>query len=198
MRLYLFNKLLLAQRMSWRFSASLSVERCRLVIVGITISGGALLSVSAYADADNLAQTQQMESSLGHVFSAKTQPKSDIEVVNRPLIAGLWGMKIPNANCTEYYNFKENGEFLVKSSGEKSVGKYLYQLPEMGATATTLPQLTLGIFHDNGETDCSGNQVNQTGEIHQEFVKWVSSSRIKFCSTVDGNSCKLVLDKVLP
>jgi hypothetical protein len=195
MRLYSFNKLMLIQRMLRHLSFSIGF---RLGFIALMLSGSALLGVSAHADDETLSEAQKMESSLGRFLDTKAQLKSDIEVVNRPLIAGLWGMKIPNANCTEYYNFKENGEFFVKSSGEKSLGKYVYQLPEMGAMATTLPQLTLGILYDNGDTDCSGNKINQTGEVHQEYVKWLSASRIQFCSTVDGRICQLELQKVLP
>ena len=107
-------------------------------------------------------------------------------------------MRIPKATCIEYYNFKEDGQFLVKSASEWSLGKYIYQLPEMEAMATTLPQLTMGILYDSNDADCSGNQVNQTGEVQQEFVKWVSPSHIQFCAAADGKQCPLDLYKVLP
>lgn len=194
MRSYLLKKLLPVQRILERLSAI--IVSFRLVVLIMTMLGGGLLNLSVHAD-DHVA-AQQIDLSLERSLSTTVQPKSDIEVLNRPLIAGLWGMKIPNANCTEYYNFKENGDFFVKSSGERSIGKYVYQLPEMAAMAKNLPQLTLGVLYDNNDVDCSGNKINQTGEVHQEYVKWISASRIKFCETVDGMKCQLELDKVLP
>jgi hypothetical protein len=165
-------------------------------LIALLYSGSAVMNLSAYA-ADE-SESQIASTDLSSLFHAKAPPKSDIEVVNRPLIAGLWGMKIPNVTCVEYYNFKENGEFLVRSAGEWSMGKYVYQLPEMEAMATTLPQLTMGILYDSNDADCSGNKVNQTGEVQQEYVKWISPSRIKFCATADGQQCPLELDKILP
>ncbi len=168
----------------------------RFALIAMIASGSVVLNVSAHAD-DEL-QTSSSSTDLASLPFAKTPPKNEVEVVNRPLIAGLWGMTIPNVSCIEYYNFKENGEFIVKSAGEWSWGKYVYQLPEMEAMATTAPQLTLGILYDSNDMDCSGNQINQTGEVQQEYVKWISPSHIKFCATADGQQCPLELHKVLP
>jgi len=78
------------------------------------------------------------------------------------------------------------------------LGKYVYQLPDMEAMSKSLPQLTMGILYDSNAVDCSGNKVNQTGEVQQEFVKGISSSHIQFCSNADGKQCLLNLYKVLP
>lgn len=194
MRLYLLNKLMKHQRMISRLAfASLSF---RFALMATIASGSVVLNLSAHAD-DEL-QASASTTDLTSLPFEKTPPTNDIEVVNRPLIAGLWGMTIPNASCIEYYNFKENGEFIVKSAGEWSMGKYVYQLPEMEAMATTVPQLTLGILYDSNDTDCSGNKIDQTGEVQQEYVKWISPSHIKFCATAEGQQCPLELHKVLP
>lgn len=196
MRLDALKKLLLNQPMTRRLDVT-SVN-FHFALLAMLISGGTVLSLSAYANDETEAEAPQAASTLDSFLGSKTPPKNDVEVVNRPLIAGLWGMTIPNVSCIEYYNFKENGQFVVKSAGEWSLGKYVYQLPEMEAMATTLPQLTLGILYDSDDADCSGNKINQTGEVQQEYVKWVSSSQIKFCATADGQQCPLVLNKVLP
>lgn len=194
MRVYFLNRLWINQLMIHRLTfASTSF---RFALIAMITSGSLALNISAHAD-DEL-QASSSTTDLTSLPFAKTPPKNEVEVVNRPLIAGLWGMTIPNASCIEYYNFKENGEFIVKSAGEWSWGKYLYQLPEMEAMATTAPQLTLGILYDSNDMDCSGNQINQTGEVQQEYVKWISPSHIKFCATADGQQCPLELHKVLP
>jgi hypothetical protein len=195
MRLDSLKKILLNQLMTRRLAVT-SVS-FRFALITMMISGSTSLSISAHA-ADELETSSTATDLSSLTLASKASPKNDVEVVNRPLIAGLWGMKIPNVSCIEYYNFKENGEFLVKSAGEWSMGKYVYQLPEMEAMATTLPQLTLGILYDSNDADCSGNKINQTGDVQQEYVKWISPSRIKFCATADGQQCPLELDKVLP
>ena len=194
MRLYFLNRLWINQLMAHRLGFVLA--SFRFALIAMVASGSVVLNVSAHAD-DELQASSSTTDLTGLPF-AKTPPKNEVEVVNRPLIAGLWGMTIPNVSCIEYYNFKENGEFIVKSAGEWSWGKYVYQLPEMEAMATTLPQLTLGILYDSNDMDCSGNQINQTGEVQQEYVKWISPSHIKFCATADGQQCPLELHKVLP
>ena len=122
---------------------------------------------------------------------------SPINVVTRPLIAGLWAMPIGNTGCTEYYNFKENGEFFIRSAEERVTGKYEYDLPELGEDK--LPLLTIRIEHDNLAAYCAGSTANQTDAVQQQFIKWLSPLyQIQFCSKADGSSCEVTLAKVLP
>ena len=103
MRSSFLNKLLLNQLMVRRLafvSASF-----RFALIAMIASGSAVLNLSVHAD-DEL-QTSPDAADLTSLPFAKTPPKSDVEVVNRPLIAGLWGMTIPNVSCIEYYNFKK-------------------------------------------------------------------------------------------
>lgn len=130
------------------------------------------------------------------VVAAEPAP-STIQVVTRPLIAGLWAMPITAKGCTEYYNFKENGEFFIRSAGERVTGKYEYELPELGEQK--LPLLTIRIKYDNLVTDCAGSAVDQTNDVQQQFIKWSTPPhQIQFCSTVDGSRCEVTLAKVLP
>ncbi len=190
----LLNQLLLNQLMIRQLDiASVSF---RFALMALMISGSSILSLSV--DAADESDASSTTADLSSLLTSTAPAKSDVEIVNRPLIAGLWGMRIPHVACIEYYNFKENGEFIVKSAGEWSMGKYIYQLPDMETMATTLPQLTIGILYDSNDTDCSGNNINQTGEVQQEYVKWINPSHIKFCATADGQQCPLDLYKVLP
>jgi hypothetical protein len=194
MRLNSLNKLLPNPLKNCRLTLTSVSSRFALVV--LIASATSITKWSAHAA--NTLEMPTAKTALSKLPFEKTSVKSEIEVVNRPLIAGLWGMIIPNVKCVEYYNFKENGEFLVKSAGEWSTGKYVYQLPNMEDMATSLPQLTMGIQYDSNDADCSGNKINQTGEVQQEYVKWISPSRIKFCATTDGQQCPLELNKVLP
>ncbi len=122
---------------------------------------------------------------------------STIQVVTRPLIAGLWAMPVSGTTCTEYYNFKENGEFFIRSSDERVTGKYEYELSEMGEDK--LPLLTIRIKRDNLAVDCAGVAVDQTNDVQRQFIKWSAPPyQIQFCSVVDGSRCEVTLAKVLP
>lgn len=122
--------------------------------------------------------------------------ENKIVIVNRPLIAGLWEMSIPNARCKEYYNFMENGEVVVKSGEEWTYGNYAYQLPALADTGS--PILAIKIKYDNLKTDCSGNSIDQRGEEQQQFVKWNSKSTVQFCATEDGKQCFADMRRISP
>lgn len=131
-------------------------------------------------------------------YATEAPPVADrIVVKNRPLIAGLWAMTIPNKTCIEYYNFMEDGRFLIKSAQEWTTGTYEYVLPALGDS--TLPLLTMTIRYDNNAVDCSGNQVDQSNEVQRQFVRWDQHQRqIEFCGTPEGEECLLALKRVLP
>lgn len=130
--------------------------------------------------------------------AAEEPAASTMHVVTRPLIAGLWAMPIKERNCTEYYNFKENGEFLIRSAEERVIGKYDYELPKMGEDSK-LPLLTIHIKYDNLAADCAGRAIDQRNEVQQQFIKWSNPPyQIQFCSTMDGSRCEATLAKVLP
>jgi hypothetical protein len=120
-----------------------------------------------------------------------------VVVKNRPLIAGLWAMPIPNKSCIEYYNFLEDGRFLIQSHHEWTTGTYEYVLPALGDS--TLPLLTMTIRYDNNEMDCSGNKVDQSNEVQRQFIRWNPQQRqMEFCGTPEGAECLLALRRVLP
>ncbi len=178
-----------------------SVQGLKLGFMHALLFSGVLFSSAVYA-ADKAPVAMPTTTNLNDMaVSPKPQRptvKNNIELVSRPLIAGLWAMTIPQVSCVEYYNFREDGLFVVKSAEEWSLGKYVYQLPDAEAMATTLPLLTMAIQYDSNVPDCSGNNVDQSGEVQRQYVKWVDSAHIKFCATEDGQQCELGLRKILP
>lgn len=122
--------------------------------------------------------------------------ENKVVIVNRPLIAGLWEMRIPNAKCNEFYNFMENGEFVVKSGEEWTYGNYVYQLPALADTGH--PILAMKIKYDNLKTDCSGNSIDQRGEEQQQYVVWTGQSTARFCATEDGKQCFAEVRRITP
>lgn len=124
-------------------------------------------------------------------------PNHRIKVNLRPQILGLWGMDIPqDRQCIEYYNFKSNNQLLIYSRTERSQAIYDYQLqPD---DQTLLPMLLLQVKYDNNQLDCSGQQIDQSGEISQYFVKWINANTIDFCSNEQGDTCFATLRRILP
>lgn len=168
------------------------------------LMGGLLLGLSTMSNAaDNkkvpakVLTTQPVKASqVAQEALSSVQPEGKVDIVNRPVIAGLWAMTIPGIHCTEYYNFLENGNFVVKSAEEWSAGIYGYQLAEQGDT--TPPIIALRIQYDNLKKDCSGNVSDQRGEEFQHYVKWLTESNIAFCDAADGKKCFATLKKILP
>lgn len=150
------------------------------------------------ASATKKSETLSVLSSANEpdVEAAISPAENKVMVLTRPLISGLWAMSIPGAKCLEYYNFLENGNFVVKSADEWSAGIYAYQLPAVGEK--TPPILAMRIQYDNLKKDCSGNAVDQRGEEQQHYVKWQTQSNIAFCETEDDKKCFATLRKVLP
>ena len=124
-----------------------------------------------------------------------SKQQDDINIVVRPAIYGLWGMKIPGHQCIEYYNFKNNGQTVIHSAKEWSTGVYEYQPSNENKK---IGALALQIKYDNNEKDCSNQQINQTGEVSQYFVHWKDDNNIQFCDSAEGNKCFADLKRVLP
>lgn len=126
------------------------------------------------------------------------QPENTLRISTRPDILGLWGMHIPsNKKCVEYYNFRGGNEVVVNSDKEWSVGLFEYQ-PPIDIAQNQLPTLVMQVNYENNEKDCSGNQIDQAGELSQYFVKWSTPNQIDFCTTEKGNECFATLNRVLP
>ena len=127
-----------------------------------------------------------------------TATVNSIKVITRPEILGLWGMEIPNnKKCVEYYNFRGSNEVIVNSGKEWSAGLYDYQ-PSPDNTMEKLPALVMQIKYENNEKDCSGNQVDQSGEISQYYVRWQNTNTLNFCASEKADQCFATLRRVLP
>lgn len=155
----------------------------------LKIGVGALAMVSM--------MTQAQTGSQNETVTQIPSMQNPIKITTRSPIVGLWGMEIPNnKKCTEYYNFKANNEVYVRSGQEWSTGRYDYQLPNERSDA--LSGLILQINFDNNEVDCSGQKIDQSGEISQYFVKWNHNNQIEFCASAQQEHCFARLNRVLP
>lgn len=163
-------------------------NRCRMKKSGILIT--LFLGFVAVTHADLPVPTPQK--------NVEAQKENLIGVYTRPEILGLWGMNIPqNKKCVEYYNFRKGNEVVVNSAQEWSIGQFDYQ-PSPDNTLTKLPTLLIQVNYENNAIDCSGNRVDQAGELSQYFVKWNTPNQIDFCATEQGKDCFATLKRVLP
>lgn len=126
---------------------------------------------------------------------AQSSQANDIVIVSRPAIYGLWAMSLPNTTCTEYYNFKENNAVVVNSASEWSTGVYEYQpSPE----DSQIGALALQMKFDNNQKDCSGQMIQQSGDLSQYYVRWKDLNHIQFCASTDPKQCPVSLKRLLP
>ncbi len=97
-----------------------------------------------------------------------------------------------NNQCREIYNFGADNEMLAVSGKELTFGRYLITHREEG-----LPIIAMKTTYDNNEPDCSGNQVDQTGDALIAFLKHDGNS-MQWCADAEGAECFMDFYKVLP
>ena len=128
----------------------------------------------------------------------KTQQQvAQVSTYILPNIAGQWQLQLDKpdpmqASCQERYNFGRDQQFIGSSGQEFTYGKYLYS-----ATGDGLPALAIQTQYDNNETDCSGNRVDQTGDILVAYVKQ-QGEQMQWCKDSEGKQCDMTLSRVLP
>lgn len=125
--------------------------------------------------------------------------EANISTYVLPNIAGLWQLQLnenerdPNQpSCQEHYRFDRGNKMLTTSGKEFTYAKYLYDLNSEG-----LPALAIKTIYDNNAVDCSGNQINQTGDIMIAYVKQ-KGNLMQWCSDDKGKKCFMTLNRVLP
>lgn len=128
----------------------------------------------------------------------KVEPQvAKISTYHLPTIFGQWQLQLDKkdpkqANCQERYNFGRNDSFVGQSGGEMTYGKYLFS-----DTGNGLPAIAIQTKYDNNLTDCSGNQIDQTGHILVAYVKY-HGNVMHWCDDSDGKHCHMTLYRVLP
>jgi hypothetical protein len=94
--------------------------------------------------------------------------------------------------CRELYNFGADNEMWAVSGKEWTYGRYLVTHREEG-----LPIIAIKTVYDNNEVDCSGNQVDQTGETLIAFLNH-DGNQMQWCVDSEGAECFMQFHKVLP
>lgn len=94
--------------------------------------------------------------------------------------------------CREIYNFAADNEMWSVSGKEWTYGRYLVTHRDEG-----LPIIAIKTIYDNNEMDCSGNQVDQTGEALIAFLNH-DGNKMQWCADPDGKECYMNFNRVLP
>lgn len=96
------------------------------------------------------------------------------------------------SQCRELYNFGADNEMWAVSGKEWTYGRYLVTHREEG-----LPIIAIKTVYDNNEADCSGNQIDQTGEALIAFLKY-EGNQMQWCADPEGKECYMSFNRVLP
>lgn len=94
--------------------------------------------------------------------------------------------------CHEIYNFDEDYKFRVVSNQEWTWGHYLVTYPDEG-----LPIIGIKTLYDNNKIDCSGNQIDQSGESTIAYLDYQGST-MRWCSDPEGKECSVTFHRIFP
>lgn len=127
--------------------------------------------------------------------------QAQIGVYELPAVSGLWQLAPSESrpvsdDCQERYNFGKNGQLKTVSGAEITYGQYAYVVQPEG-----LPILAMQTVHDNNAPDCSGAQVDQSGDVFSTFVSLDSRhdpTVMRWCSDSVGQKCHATLQRILP
>ncbi|WP_019673380.1 hypothetical protein [Psychrobacter lutiphocae] len=100
----------------------------------------------------------------------------------------------PVAQCKERYSFGADNIMVTTSGEEWTYGRYMYQHQNQG-----LPIIAITTQYDNNKMDCSGQQIDQTGETLLAFVDYQPENNLmRWCIDPEGKNCFMTLHKLVP
>lgn len=94
--------------------------------------------------------------------------------------------------CRELYYFAEDNEMWAVSGKEHTYSRYLITHRDEG-----LPIIAIKTVYDNNEVDCSGNQIDQTGESLIAFLNH-DGNEMQWCADAEGTECYMSFRRILP
>ncbi len=141
--------------------------------------------------------TLAVQGGISPPVEKKAVQEAEISTYILPNIAGLWQLELTDIDpnqpaCRERYHFGKGGEFIGISGKEFTYGKYLYS-----HNSDSLPAIAIQTTYDNNVTDCSGNKIDQTGDIMATYVK-LQGNQMQWCKDNQGKKCNMKFYRVLP
>ncbi|MGO2339783.1 MAG: hypothetical protein ACTH5M_04190 [Psychrobacter sp.] len=150
----------------------------------------------AKARQETLGATQQAESVEPDVANTEdgVLVQSERRIVDIPptTSTNMSASTKESNQCRELYNFGADNEMWAVSGEEFTYSRYLVTHREEG-----LPVIAISTVYDNNEVDCSGNQVDQSGEALIAFLNH-DGNQMQWCADPEGNECFMNFHKVLP
>lgn len=115
-----------------------------------------------------------------------SEKKADDKLLAKP------SKLLASNQCREIYNFAADNEVRTTSGNEWTYGRYLVTHREEG-----LPIIALQTIYDNNEPDCSGNQIDQSGEAVVAYLQH-EGNQMQWCTDEKGAKCFMSFHRVLP
>lgn len=102
-------------------------------------------------------------------------------------LIGKWTWTRPSNNCTEVYEFREDGTLFVVSGKEKSDNTYNLSAQPTPAGFFTL---TTTIVKDHGGKDCGDTEEDDSGGTDIRYIRFLpSGTQYIVCSEESLNRC---------
>lgn len=145
----------------------------------------------------NVQQSEEADISIDNLGGIVAQSEQRIvrakPSVDKPASDVTMDLSAANAKqCREIYHFGADNEMWSVSDKEWTYGRYIVTHLEEG-----LPIIALKTIYDNNEKDCSGNQVDQSGESFIAFMNH-KGNQMQWCADPEGKECFMTFKKVLP
>lgn len=109
-------------------------------------------------------------------------------------LVGAW--KVNYFNCSETYEFKQDGTLKIYSRDEITENNYsLIDVP----TSTGRNKLTIKTISDNGKKDCANSTKDSTGQSTELFLLInYAGTMAYFCDSETDKRCNGPLEKIKP
>ena len=101
-----------------------------------------------------------------------------------------WGLVRTGQACIEYYQFRNDGEVMIRSNQERILGRFIFL---NNSSIFELAAVKIEFLNDNGKPDCTGDSTNQTNQSTINYLKRKSDREIYFCDDSLGKSCPVYL-----
>ena len=157
----------------------------------IDLDSEVTMTKEALARATQGIETNEPKVTIGAEGGVLTQNEQRVLNIKPTTIDNLKVVTKSN-QCRELYNFGADNEMWSVSGKEWTYGRYLVTHRDEG-----LPIIAIKTVYDNNEADCSGNQVDQTGEAVIAFLNH-EGNQMQWCANPDGTECYMNFRRVLP
>ena len=165
---------------SWVLQMPVSEEESQEAMQDTTMS-------DANTKTDNATVNRNSNTITGDVTNT-------VVVSDKTLNASTTVKPVYKNNCQESYTFAEDNKMWTVSGAEWTYGRYVVSHQDEG-----LPLIAINTIYDNNEADCSGNKVDQSGDMLLAYMDYESNKPyMRWCTDKEGENCFMTLKQQLP